>query len=310
MVQAIQVARLFVQGTVFALLNARLFGVAPLNIPVPFLQPSGAPYSVVRGAYDDFEGGLSHSEFPLLALGVTLLTAITVGKLLCAWACPFGFIQDLIALPFTIKKSASKGAKKSANTAYVASDVISEKKARQLRDIKWAVLGFTLIWCFVNGSRRAAAARFAEEQEIEDYYPKWVLSDAPFSTLSPAATLFAYVPWLAMWNPSAIVSAGIIAWIKLGLVVAFVIAAAYVPRFFCRFVCPMGAVFEPFTNFKMLRITKDASMSDSMVSEVLEKNCPMGVTQYDTRSNVISHPNCIHCGRCTAASPLLKQKFF
>jgi ferredoxin-type protein NapH len=35
--------------------------------------------------------------FPLLAVGVVLLAAVLVGSLLCGWACPFGFIQDLLA---------------------------------------------------------------------------------------------------------------------------------------------------------------------------------------------------------------------
>lgn len=297
MVKAIQVARFTVQATVFALLNARLFGVSPINMAVPFLQPSGTPYTIVRGAYDDFEGGLSHSEFPFLALGVTLLTAITVGKLLCAWACPFGFFQDIVSLL--------------TPSRHIPKAKISDKKARQLRDIKWGVLGFTLIWCFVNGTRRAAAARFAEEQDMEDYYPHWTLSDAPFSTLSPAATLFVYVPWLAMWNPSAIIGAGIVAWAKLGLLIGFVIAAAYVPRFFCRFVCPMGAVFEPFTKFKALKIKRDEKLGMDAFNKVMDENCPMGVSQTNIHNaNVIDHPNCINCGRCTAATHLLKQQLF
>lgn len=295
MVQTIQVVRFLVQAIVFVLINARIFGVAPISVPVPFLQPSGSPFTVVRGAYDDFEGGLSHSEFPFLALGVTLLTAITVGKLLCAWACPFGLVQDVVAALFNKKPRA-----------------LSEKKARQLRDIKWGVLGFTLLWCFVNGSRRATAARYAEEEGFENDYPRWTLRDAPFSTLSPAATLFAYVPWLAMWNPSAIIGAGIIAWIKLGLLAGFLVAAATVPRFFCRFVCPMGAVFEPFTKFKALKIRRDKNLTASGFNSIMEKCCPMGVSQTDANedSPIVAHPNCIHCGRCTAASPLLMQELF
>ncbi len=35
--------------------------------------------------------------FPFLAVGVVLLTAAAVGSLACGWACPFGFIQDLLA---------------------------------------------------------------------------------------------------------------------------------------------------------------------------------------------------------------------
>jgi ferredoxin-type protein NapH len=34
--------------------------------------------------------------FPFLPLGMVLLLGILFGKLLCGWACPFGFLQDLL----------------------------------------------------------------------------------------------------------------------------------------------------------------------------------------------------------------------
>lgn len=35
-------------------------------------------------------------EVPHLLLGVLLLAGVTVGTLICGWACPFGFLQDLL----------------------------------------------------------------------------------------------------------------------------------------------------------------------------------------------------------------------
>lgn len=34
--------------------------------------------------------------FPILALGLILLPAVLLGRLLCGWICPFGFLQDLL----------------------------------------------------------------------------------------------------------------------------------------------------------------------------------------------------------------------
>jgi polyferredoxin len=34
---------------------------------------------------------------PLLALGVVVTVAVLVGAVVCGWACPFGFLQDLLA---------------------------------------------------------------------------------------------------------------------------------------------------------------------------------------------------------------------
>lgn len=45
------------------------------------------------GVFAHFAG---HHVFPLLALGTVLLIGVLVGRLLCGWVCPFGFLQDLL----------------------------------------------------------------------------------------------------------------------------------------------------------------------------------------------------------------------
>jgi len=37
-----------------------------------------------------------YHAFPFLALGTVLLAGVLVGRLLCGWVCPFGFLQDLL----------------------------------------------------------------------------------------------------------------------------------------------------------------------------------------------------------------------
>jgi polyferredoxin len=38
----------------------------------------------------------SYGLFPFVAVGTMLLVGTLVGKLLCGWVCPFGFVQDLL----------------------------------------------------------------------------------------------------------------------------------------------------------------------------------------------------------------------
>lgn len=45
------------------------------------------------GVFVHFSG---YHLFPFLALGTVLLVGMLFGKLLCGWACPFGFLQDLL----------------------------------------------------------------------------------------------------------------------------------------------------------------------------------------------------------------------
>ncbi len=45
------------------------------------------------GVFVHFSG---YHIFPFLPLGMVLLVGVFFGKLLCGWACPFGFLQDLL----------------------------------------------------------------------------------------------------------------------------------------------------------------------------------------------------------------------
>lgn len=63
------------------------------GIIVPYLHVTQAPFSTVHGAYESLEYTIARGLFPLLVLGVIYLTAVTVGRLFCGWACPFGLVQ-------------------------------------------------------------------------------------------------------------------------------------------------------------------------------------------------------------------------
>ena len=114
-----------VQIVAFAGLNAKLFGLAgtresfcfaflffslpPRLFPeliVPYVYPSQAPFATTADAFESLEFSIARGVFPLLVLGVILLTGITVGRVFCGWACPMGLLQDiLIYVP--VKKDAN-----------------------------------------------------------------------------------------------------------------------------------------------------------------------------------------------------------
>ena len=45
------------------------------------------------GVYIHYSG---YHVFPFLAVGTVLLLGVLVGRLLCGWVCPFGFLQDIL----------------------------------------------------------------------------------------------------------------------------------------------------------------------------------------------------------------------
>jgi len=280
----LQYLRHFTQFLALLFSNGKLIGLASTGIIVPYLHVTQSPFSTVHGAYESLEYTIARGAYPLLVLGIIYLTAITVGRLFCGWACPFGLVQDVLSyLPFKKTK-------------------LSSSAVSQVKDLKYAVLGFSLISVLLIAWRRSASS------VQED--PMGVFSDSPFSVISPSGTLFAYIPWMMMWNTNVLANAGMVAWVKLGVLVLVFVPSMYVPRFFCRFLCPMGTLLEPLSSYKVLRIYRAPKASKEELNKVLSDVCPMGV-QLDKEEYVSDSPACIHCGKCVTESPsVLTQQIF
>eukprot|EP01100_Stratorugosa_tubuloviscum_P015046 TRINITY_DN8438_c0_g1_i1.p1 TRINITY_DN8438_c0_g1~~TRINITY_DN8438_c0_g1_i1.p1 ORF type:complete len:298 (+),score=104.03 TRINITY_DN8438_c0_g1_i1:120-1013(+) len=267
----IQYIRHIIQLIVLFALNAKIFGAAKTYIIVPYLWPTQAPYSAVIGAYDGLEYTLAQGVFPLLTLGVIYISALTVGRLFCAWACPFGMIQDFLAyLPFKKKR-------------------VSKDLYELVKDLKYVLLGFSLLVSLLVGFYRIPDSPFL---------PAGVFSDSFFSVLSPSSTIFAYVPWMFLWKANALANAGIFGWIKVAALIAVLMPSLYIPRFFCRFLCPLGALMGTVSRFKILKLRR--SNKNENIDNFLNEVCPMGVTAGNSEF-IIDH-NCTHCGRCTVDS--------
>jgi len=279
----VQYLRHFVQLIVLIVLNGKLLGLASSNIIVPYLHTTQAPYSTAHGAYESLEYTIARGLFPLFVLGIIYLTAVTVGKVLCGWACPLGLVQDILSyLPFKKQK-------------------LSSSTLSQIKDLKWIVVGLSIATAVLVGFRRA-------HKQNED--PASYFSDSPFSVISPSGTLFAYIPWMFLWNTNVLATGGTIAWIKLAVLVGVLVPSVYTPRFFCRYLCPMGALLEPLSKYKMLRISRTGKLSKEELNRLMNDVCPTGVQVDSEDSEFIDHGNCIHCGKCAAEAPKHLQQTF
>jgi len=281
----LQYLRHLVQLACLVVLNGKLFGLSATRLIVPYLHVTQSPWSTAHGAYESLEYTIARGVFPLLVLGVIYFTAITVGRVFCGWACPMGFVQDLLSyLPIKKRRfSASVNA--------------------NFKDLKWVVVGFSVLVATLVGFRRAAGIAGDDDQ------PAGVFSDSPFSVFSPAGTLFAYIPWLVMWKANVLLTAGAIGWLKIMALLGVIASSVYYPRFFCRFVCPMGALYEPVQRWKMLRITRSPKLANDDLNRLLHDVCPMDV-QVTSNADFIDSGLCVHCGKCVTENPkLLGQSF-
>ena len=55
---------------------------------------------------------------------------------------------------------------------------------------------------------------------------------------------------------------------------------------------------------KLRKSKKVLHVSSSYVScKICEKKCPIGLVPHDYKGDILSHPDCIQCGKCVTACP-------
>ncbi|MDR1713713.1 MAG: 4Fe-4S binding protein [Coriobacteriales bacterium] len=106
--------------------------------------------------------------------------------------------------------------------------------------------------------------------------------------LCPAGTLEAGLPIIAA-NPAIRASLGGQFVFKASLLALFVLASAVIYRPFCRFLCPLGALYSFFNRFALLRYRVDPARCTHC--GVCSETCKMDVKQ-------VSDAECIQCGSC------------
>ncbi|HEX3029885.1 MAG TPA: 4Fe-4S binding protein, partial [Clostridia bacterium] len=86
-----------------------------------------------------------------------------------------------------------------------------------------------------------------------------------------------------------------------GLVILLLIIGMsfIIERFFCRYLCPLGAVFAIISKLRITKIGKPAKACGKC--RICTDNCPMGISMYE--KDIIGSGECINCFKCTLVCP-------
>ncbi len=154
-------------------------------------------------------------EVPYLLLGVLLLVGALGGSLVCGWACPFGFVQDVLGKVTT---------RKIALPAW-------------LGHLRYAVLvGLVLLLPLLLGFKGIPFG----DQAIS------------ICRLCPAGALEAGFP--ASLQSLFTGEGWTMSWIKSAVLLGFIASALFIHRPWCRVFCPLGGLLALFNRFSLFHL--------------------------------------------------------
>ncbi|MDH7477057.1 MAG: 4Fe-4S binding protein [Candidatus Bathyarchaeota archaeon] len=283
--------RRIVQFLSFIFFSAMIFNIVPQPLLLPVVWTWGFQSNIVGDAFTAMQLMFYDTVFPWLALASFLITGILVGKSLCGWVCPFGFIQDLIDL---VKRKKTE---------------ISPRTHESMLYIKYAILGIA----FFISVTFSAAKVVGVHRGYEGAFGIFV--KMPFTTVSPAETLFSTLPNGVLNFKNALLEKSLLdvlsgiagfpplLWVQLFILGSVLVFAAYVPRSWCKYFCPHGAIMAILNRFSFLGLKRDLTKCAKAECRQCVEVCPMRVRILDLPWEKFSDPECIYCLKCVDSCP-------
>ena len=191
--------------------------------------------------------------------GILMLYGLMFGRMICGWICPFGFIQDLL------HKIKTPKVKKSPVT-------------RALSYLKYVLLVFFVVF---------VPLMYAFKDRALPAFCKYIC---------PAGTLEGGMLQLSHKLAGNIYLSSLkylFTW-KFMLMVSMMVGCIFIFRLFCRFVCPLGALYGLFNRISIFGVKVDNSKCTDC--GLCVKHCKVDIKK-------VGDQECVACGDWVSVCP-------
>jgi len=251
-------------------LEGRIFTGQSKKICVPGLNCYSCPGALGSCPIGSLQAVIGSFKYhvSLYIAGFLTLFGVTLGRAVCGWLCPFGLVQEFL-YKIPTKKFKVKG------------------HFAKLKYLKYVILVVFVILLPMLLTNEFGIA--------PPYFCQYIC---------PVGTLEGGIP-LVLMNDSLKQAIGWLFTWKMGLLTLTIIGTTLVYRGFCRFICPLGAIYAFFNKISFYRFEMDKSACTSC--KACNRSCKMDI-------DVMNSPNdheCIRCNDCIKACPTkaIKSKF-
>lgn len=200
----------------------------------------------------------SGSRTPAYVLGILMIFGLTLGRTICGFLCPVGLLQELLYKIPTPKV----------------------KKGRVTRVLSW--LKYVILAVFVV----IIPLWYALQKYPVPAFCKYI---CPVGTFEGAVGLLSNPV-----NADKFSMLGILFTRKFVILIAIVVACVFIYRAFCRFLCPLGAIYGLFAKVALIGVKVDMPSCTDCGRCV--GHCKMDVKR-------VGDHECIHCGECIDVCP-------
>jgi polyferredoxin len=298
----VQLVSLFLVNGLFLVWLFPQVMLEPIPFGLPILAGINAPTTTMYGSLDIIQVALARPEFPWITAGLIFVIGALLGRWFCGWVCPMGFIQDMIT--------------KFHDTLRM----VTPRTHAWAKRTKYLVLAGTLL---VSGTLGLSLYLGVGSEYKSALGP---FANGVYIAVSPENTLFGTIPRLVrdisenareffsqpvtfdrVWN--LITGIPTLLATQLFVLAVFFYGAYKIPRFWCRYLCPMGAAMAVMQKNSYLGIARDPVKCSKCPH--CEIACPMQIKILDLPWEKFNDPECIMCMECVDSCPhgSLKPKF-